>query len=248
MTQLYKWMLPNLSTAVKKKPWPVAVGEWTNVVATDLCRSGWHGVEEKDVLHHLPTKVGASLWVVEVRGTILHGDDKFCAPQMKLVRELGATTDRNLRLFAADCAQDVLPLFWKVAPNDQRPAQAIAVARRYAEGQATNKERDAARAAAGDAARDAFWAAAWDTAWAAAGAAARDAAWAAAGDAAGAAAGAAAGDAAGDAAWDAAWAAAGDAARAAAGAAAGDAARAAAGDAARAKYSNWLVARIESDE
>ena len=153
MEQLYKWMLPNLRTAVRKKPWPVKVGEWTPIEATDFCNSGWHGFEEKDVLTHLPSGVGASLWVVEVKGEILHGNDKFCAPQMKLVRELGVTTDRNLRLFAADCAEDVLPLFLKVFPNDNRPSEAIAVARRYAEGMATNQELNAA------------WDAAWDASW-----------------------------------------------------------------------------------
>jgi hypothetical protein len=178
MTQLYKWMLPDLRTAVQNKPWPVKVGEWTRVEVTNLCQSGWHGVEEKDVLKHLPEQIGASLWVVEVKGTILHGDDKFCAPQMKLVRELGVTTDRNLGLFAADCAEDVLPIFQKVLPNDNRPADAIAVARRYAEGRATESERYAARAAARAAAEDAGLFA-WYAAEAAARAAAEDAALAA---------------------------------------------------------------------
>jgi hypothetical protein len=134
---------------------------------------------------------------------------------------------RNLRiisLFSADCAEQVLPLFLAVRPDDTRPANAIRVAR---DANASDEDRDAAW----DAARAAAWAAAGDAAraaaWAAAGDAARAAAWAAAGDAAWAAARDAAGAAAGDAARAAAWAAAWDAARAAAGAAAWAAARAA---------------------
>jgi len=212
-------MLPDNRTAVQNKIWPVKVGEWTARETPVLCQSGWHGMKEKHVLSHLPSQIGASLWVVETRGAILHGDDKFCAPQMKLAYKIGTTTERNLRLFAADCAEDVLPIFWRVRPDDDRPKHAIEVARRYANGAATEQERAAARDAAGAAA----WAAARDAAGDAAGAAAWDAARAAA------------------------WAAARDAARDAAGAAAWDAAWDAARDAARELYSNWLVVRIESD-
>jgi hypothetical protein len=95
--------------------------------------------------------------------------------------------DKEMRLFAADCAELVLPIYEKRYPDDNRPRFAIQAARDYANGLITIEELAAARAAA----RDAAWAAARD----AARAAARDAAWAAA--------------------WDDAWAAARDAARAA---------------------------------
>ena len=102
-----------------------------------------------------------------------------------------------IRHAICDCAETALRY---IPVGEDRPRRAIAVARLYAEGSATDDELAAAR--------DAAWVAAGDAARAAAGAAAWDAAWAAAGDAAGAAARAAAGDAAGAAAWDAAWAAA----------------------------------------
>ena len=101
--------------------------------------------------------------------------------------------DKLVRLFACDCAERALPIFEKASPNDTRPRDCIAVARRFANGEATDQERAAAR--------DAAWAAAGDAAWDAAGAAARAAAWAAAWDAARAAARAAAWDAARAAAW-----------------------------------------------
>ena len=107
--------------------------------------------------------------------------------------------DREIRLFAVWCARQVEHLM-----ADQRSKDALNVAERFANGEATEQERDAAwataRAAAGAAARAAAeaaalaaaLAAAWDAAEAAALAAALAAAW----DAAEAAARAAAGDAA----------------------------------------------------
>ena len=98
--------------------------------------------------------------------------------------------DREIRLYAVWCAREVQHLM-----TDPRSINAIDVAERYANGQATDAELDAAMAEAWVAARDAAeavvargaaWAAraaAWaarGAAWDAAGAAARDAAWAAA--------------------------------------------------------------------
>jgi hypothetical protein len=122
--------------------------------------------------------------------------------------------NRDARLYAVWCARQVQHFM-----TDQRSLDALDVAERYANGQATDRELAAAcasawDAAAWDAARDAAaWAAARDAAWARA--SARDAAWDAARDAACAsardAARAAAAWAAARDAWDAAWAAARDA-------------------------------------
>ncbi len=160
--RLYKWMLPNLRTSVQEKSWPVGVGEWTPEEDVQLCRSGWHGVEERHVLNYLPNTIGATLWVVETRGLVVNDDDKFAAQQMRLVHEVGTTTEQNLRLFAADCAEDVLDLFEDLRPNDTRPREAIEAVRRFARGEIDAAARAAAGAAAGDAAWDAAWAAAWE--------------------------------------------------------------------------------------
>ena len=82
-------------------------------------------------------------------------------------------------LFAADCAEQVLPLFERDRPDDSRPRRAIEVARDphawaawaaawAASAAASAAARDAARAAASDAASAAAWDAARDAAWAAA--------------------------------------------------------------------------------
>jgi hypothetical protein len=97
--------------------------------------------------------------------------------------------DRVWRMYAVWCARQVEHLM-----KDQRSKDALDIAERYAQGNATDEELNVARAAAWDVARaaagDAAGAAAWDVARAAAGAAAWDGA----------------GDAAGDGAWYAAWA------------------------------------------
>jgi hypothetical protein len=87
--------------------------------------------------------------------------------------EQEADRDRIARLFACDAAESVLHIFERQRPDDRRPREAIRIARRFANGQATRQELDAAGAAAWAAAGDAAWAAAGDAAWAAAGDAAR---------------------------------------------------------------------------
>ena len=146
----------------------------------------------------------------EFEGTILdlmqHPDIPAKDKLWAFKRE-GIANDKTLRLFAVACARRVQHLM-----KDQRSIDALDVAERYANGEATENELAAARNAAEDAARaarnaaenaaaDAAWAAAnaarnaaenaaWYAARAArnaaenAAAAARDAAWYAAGDAA----------------------------------------------------------------
>jgi hypothetical protein len=60
--------------------------------------------------------------------------------------------DREIRLLACDFAEHVLPIYEREYPNDRRVRTCIAVARRYATGDATHEAW---------AARDAAWAAAW---------------------------------------------------------------------------------------
>jgi hypothetical protein len=219
------WHLP-----VGKRP-----GKWMpKITDPSPCERGYHLTAVANLLDWVGSD-SCVVWVAETRGPVIDAGDKVVVGEARLVART-AWSAVTARLFAADCAERVLP-FWEAEfPEDRRPHDAVIVARRYAAGNATDAERDAAWdaaraaawAAAGTAARaaagTAAWAAARDAARVAAGAAARVAAW----DAAGAAARAAAWDAARAAAWDAAW----DAARAAARVAARAAARVAAWDAA----------------
>jgi hypothetical protein len=236
MTRLYKWLLADDRTPIQNVKWAAKVGEWTQKETPVICKSGWHGMREQDVLSHLPG-VGAKLYVVETRGEMVHGSDKFAAESMRLVRILGVTTEQNLRLFMCDVAEDVLPIYEAWAPGDDRRARKSIEAGRAFALDPTNETKAARAAEAAWAARAAWAAWAAEAAEAAGAARAARAAWAAwAAGAAGAA--------------EAAWAAWG--ARAAGIAGAARAAEAAWGaEAARQdamnKYSNWLVCRIESD-
>jgi len=124
-----------------------------------------------------------------------------------LLEKIGYRDGKALHLFVCHCVKEI-PLadgrtVWDLL-TDERSRNAVIVAERFAAGEATREELDAAARDASAAARDAAWAATWAAAEAAAEAAAW-AAWAATWDA------RAAWDA-----WDAAWAAAGatrDAAR-----------------------------------
>jgi len=142
-----------------------------------MCQSGYHACKKADVFEW----INAQMYVVEFRGKKLKGDNKDCAQEMRFVRRVENYNDKILRLFACWCAEEVLPIYEKKYPNDNRPRNAIEVAKRYANGKATKDELAAARTAAWtaawDAARDAAWTAAWDAAWDAAWTAAWDAAW-----------------------------------------------------------------------
>ena len=138
------------------------------------CEDGW-----KKLLIHL-NKTHSDDEVLELR-TILESNGLY--DTIWALRAVEGK-DKEMRLFAADCAELVLPIYEKHCPDDNRPRLAIQAARDYANGLITIEEL----AAAWDAARAAAWAAARAAAWAAAGDAARDAAMAAAMAAAGAAA------------------------------------------------------------
>jgi hypothetical protein len=207
----YRWPLPTHNDDGTWTP-----GEWTPALEGDprQCQHGYHLCHAEQLISWW----NAVLYEVEVEpGGIVHDyeDKSATTAGCRLTRQLETWNDRTARLFACDCAERALPIYEREHPGDPRPRQAIEVARRYANRDATSDELatawatawGAARDAAWGAARDAAWATARATAWAAAWGAARDAAWAAARATAGAAAGDAARDAAGDAAWAAAWAA-----------------------------------------
>lgn len=87
--------------------------------------------------------------------------------------------ERTLRHIACDCAEEVLHIYEQAHPTDRRPRDCIAVARRYADGEATDDELIAAREVVWDAVDYSPYAAARGAARAAVNAAAGDAVWSA---------------------------------------------------------------------
>ena len=140
----------------------------------------------------IPCEVGLAWWLAQ--------DDNATAWDsclrgnwlLWIVGEAQLADDSTLRLIACDCAREVWHLL-----TDERSRTAVEVAERFARGEATREELDAAwagawaaacdatcdtaRAAACDVARASAWSAAWDGAWDSAKAAtedgACDAAW-----------------------------------------------------------------------
>jgi len=187
MTTYYKVLSADGTSPYQKVKWHLPEngkpGKWMPYVKDTLreCEHGYHVLRADQLRDWI---VSEALFEVETKGVVVDFGDKCACHQARLVRRVEQWNGRNLRLFAADCAEHVLPIFEKAHPNDKRPREAIVVARRYASGEATDQELDAAWDAARDAAWDAAGAAAWatvgDATWATARDAARDAAWAAA--------------------------------------------------------------------
>ena len=136
-------------------------GRWRNVRGVLVpCQRGLHAT----TADHLVPHINEALWRVEIGGEyVWHGDPsmgrKLVARRMRVVERIAAWNERTARLFAVECAERVLPIYEREHPNDTRPREALAVARRFADGQATQDERGAASAAARAAARAASWAA-----------------------------------------------------------------------------------------
>lgn len=172
---IYKFLTADMRSPIgASDPWEI--GKTMRVEGPLVpCETGLHGWP----LFGLLNFTGERLVRVEIGAEyVWHGDGgdrKIVARAMTPVELIEAYNDRTLRLFAADCAERVLPLFEQQRPNDNRPRQAVETARRFANGEATRDELAAAWAAARGAARGAARDAAWAAARAAARGAARDA-------------------------------------------------------------------------
>ncbi len=78
-------------------------------------------------------------------------------PRFITVRRGGTLQDSDhhlLAVWAADCAQHVLPLFEEMQPNDDRPRRAIELARAWARGEITMTQARTAAGFANAAARE----------------------------------------------------------------------------------------------
>lgn len=122
-----------------------------------LCKNGMHAsVRALDAIRYAP---GPIVCRVRCSGEIVSDDDKLVARHREVLWMADATT--ALRLLACRFVRET-PLadgrrVWDLL-SDARSRAAVEVAERYAVGQATEKELDAARGAA--------WGAAWTASWA----------------------------------------------------------------------------------
>ena len=115
-----------------------------------ICVYGYHASRTAwDALQFAP---GPVLCLVEVE-PVEERADKLASRSRRLIKAVNL--ERELREFAADCAERMLHFYEEAYPGDQRPRAAIATARAYAKGEATDEGLATARAAAGTAAADA---------------------------------------------------------------------------------------------
>jgi len=123
-------------------------GEWMPWIENlELCVSGYHVLRKQNLLFW-PAE---TLWTIETRGSVVVARDKLVVNQARLLMLVLTWNKEIARLFACDCAEHVLPLFEKKYPNNKAPRSCIETSRAFARGNATEKQRDAARAAARDA-------------------------------------------------------------------------------------------------
>ena len=127
-------------------------GKWMpKVEDVCACESGYHLIPAKAIVEWLPrAPLTGYLCEAEGRGASDKDGDKVAFTQARLLKIVGVLDEVSMRLAAADMAERALPIFYKVRPNDDRPAKAIQAARDFAHGKID--------AAAGDAAADAAWA------------------------------------------------------------------------------------------
>lgn len=135
--------------------WP-APGTWTAPIPGDIVagRRGYHLCRSLD----LPRWLGPEIWAVAYEGDVVACEDTLVVRTARLQHRFETWNDVTRRLFAADCAEHVLPLFERIRPGDDRLRRALAVARGYARGELRHGELRAARAAASAAAHDSAYA------------------------------------------------------------------------------------------
>src|SRR5215218_1204368 len=149
----YKVLEEDGSARLGVGKWPLPAdgqpGEWLAVSGKLVpCENGLHLCRPSD----LPQWLGPAIFEAEAdpEGEIIEARDKVVVRRARLVRRIEAWNETSARLFAADCAERVLPIFERRCPQDDRPRQAIEAARAFARGEIG----DAAREAAGAAARE----------------------------------------------------------------------------------------------
>ena len=170
MINYYHFLKGDMTSAQGNEP-PWVVGEHRQITGpVALCERGYHGsLHPYDALQYAP---GPMLCLVELTGVIIEDTDKVVAQGRRLLKAVNIET--QLRDFACNCTEEVLPLFERVYPDDKRPREAIEAMRQYNAGQITRDELLAVIRASEASAR-----VAWVAAWAAAAAGQAEAAAAA---------------------------------------------------------------------
>ena len=146
----YRFVTNDLKSQNGNIQWKI--GEWVKYDGElKLCNGGLHACfNPTDSLDNI---YGSRWFLAETRGIILEDENKFCATEMRLVKEIPL---KVIQLFAVDCAEHVLPIYEKIYPNDDNVSLCIKMTRAFIENptEENHRKMDAAAWAA-RAARDA---------------------------------------------------------------------------------------------
>ena len=146
---LYKVLQDNGQTPYGTGVWSLPTddqhSDWMPAMTGKLipCENGYHLCRREDLVSWL----GPHIYTAEYRGERIDDDDKIVVREARLLALIVPWNERSARLFACDCATHVWPLFEQKNPTDSRPRNCIEIARKFAIGNATANEMDAARAA-----------------------------------------------------------------------------------------------------
>ena len=166
MTPAYHFLNADMTASSGNEPrWEI--GETRTIAATKrikLCAYGYHSSPTLwDALQYANGPVACLVKVGKSYASNKSPAPKNVHAKRTLIKAVNI--DRELRLFAADCAEHVLCLFEREHPVDSRPRAAIDMARNFANRKATKQELAtagyAAQSAAQDAKLDATEAAKW---------------------------------------------------------------------------------------
>ncbi len=170
----YKFVSDGLRSKEGSQEW--VLKKWyKHAGELELCKSGYHACLSP--LDSLKYNYGNRWFIVEARGRIVEGDDKFVAREMRLTKEI--PTKRVAVRFAVACARECLKNYEKAYPEDKRVLNAILAAEAWllnpcdktvaAARSAAESARSAAQSAE-SATVSAAWSAArsaWSAAWSA---------------------------------------------------------------------------------
>ena len=140
---LYKALEPDGTAIYRFKKWHLpkagAPGAWMPRLEGELavCGNGYHLAPGGDLLKWF----GPRIFVAQYRGDRKGWFGKVAVREARLVRECTGWNPNTAVLFAADCAERVLPLFEAQRPGDDRPRKAIAAAREPADRQGSDAAR-----------------------------------------------------------------------------------------------------------